>query len=411
MSTELRAALREAVSDAPFEDGDLRSVLDAGARRVRRRTTTRAGLCLLAVAALVVGLVVREDRPVEPQPADVVRLDLGSASQARPDVLASTRTTWSDVRNADLSHDQLLGLTEDGQVLRSRYDYGTGVEELGLLDPRTGATDWLPRPPTRGLQPVALTADRLVLVRAVAGGGTVAVLDRGSRTWTSSSIRVRPGLEVHSPFELRLGADGRLYLGSSMEREADSFRWWAYDVREGGPGRLERSWEGADVAWDGALGVRAYGDGRVVLTRGRSERVVATTRPTSCPRPSEPGLAGLPPMVGLADGRPAVTLLCGDEPVPTTYVHDVGHHEVVEVPDSNVVAARGDLVLLAAGASRPGVYLLDLRRVTLTRLGTGMSEPQVALTDGLVLWNHDGPAEGRDTYDVVWKVARLPLDD
>jgi hypothetical protein len=418
MSTDLHAALREAVADAPFDDADLRSVLDAGARRVHRRTVARAGLGLLAVAAVVVGLVVRGDRPVDPQPADVVRLDLGSARQAHPDVLASTRTMWRDEPDADLSHDQLLGLTADGKVLRSRYDHGTRTEELGLLDPETGTTDWLPPPPTRGLQPVELSADRLVLARANAGSaganagsGTIAVLERGARTWASSSIRVRPGLEAHSPFQLRLGNDGRLYLGSSMEREAESFRWWAYDVREGGPGRLERSWEGSDVAWEDGTGVRAYNDGRVVVTNGGAERVVTTKRPSSCPRPNEPGLAAVPPTARLAGGRPVVTLVCGDEPAPNTYVRDVDHDQVVEVPGAAVLAAHGDQVLLAGDGSHPGAYVLDLRRVTLARLGRSTFEPQADVADGLVLWNHAGPAEGDDVYDVVWKVARLPLDD
>ena len=414
MSTELRAALHQAVADAPFDDSGVRSVLDAGARRVRRRAATRAGLSFLAVAAVtaaVVGVAVRDDRPVDPQPAKVVRLDLGSARQGHPDVLASTRTMFRDDGDADLSHDQLLGLTEDGLVLRSRYDHPTGVEELGLLDPRTGSTDWLPPPPVRGLQAVDLRADRLLLVRAAGRGGTVAVLDRGPRTWTSSAIHPRPGLELHSPYRLRLGADGRLYLGSSMERESDDFRWWAFDVSEGGRGRLELSWAGADVAWDGDLGVRAYGDGRVVLTEGHTERVVATKRPPSCPRPSADGLAGIPPDVALADGRPVVTLLCGDEPVPTTFVHDVDRHEVVEVPHAFVRTAHGDQVLLGGIESRSGTYLLDLRRVSLTRLGRGAVEPQVALADGLVLWNHPGPSGAKDTYDVVWKVARLPVED
>ncbi len=36
MSTDLHAALREAVADAPFDESDLRAVVDAGSRRVRR---------------------------------------------------------------------------------------------------------------------------------------------------------------------------------------------------------------------------------------------------------------------------------------------------------------------------------------------------------------------------------------
>ena len=43
MSTDLHAALREAVADAPFDESDLRAVVDAGSRRVRRRAALGSG--------------------------------------------------------------------------------------------------------------------------------------------------------------------------------------------------------------------------------------------------------------------------------------------------------------------------------------------------------------------------------
>ena len=58
-----------------------------------------------------------------------------------------------------------------------------------------------------------------------------------------------------------------------------------------------------------------------------------------------------------------------------------------------------------------GVYLLDLDRLTLARIGPGTHDAQVGLANGLVLWNQPGLSTTRTSYDVVWRVARVPLGD
>ena len=50
MSTDLHAALREAVADAPTYESDLRTVVEAGSRRVRRQAAFRVGSAALVVA-------------------------------------------------------------------------------------------------------------------------------------------------------------------------------------------------------------------------------------------------------------------------------------------------------------------------------------------------------------------------
>jgi hypothetical protein len=168
MSTNLHEALREAVSDPPFDESDLRTVVETGSRRVRRRSAIRIGAAaavVAATAALTSIMAARSNHPdQQPQPAHVVHLDLSEAAQQDLDVLASVRTTHREPMN-DLSHDRFEGLTTDGLVLRERYTYTDDFYELGLLDPETGSTDWLPPPPSREeTVAVDLTADRLVLV-------------------------------------------------------------------------------------------------------------------------------------------------------------------------------------------------------------------------------------------------------
>ena len=193
MSTDLHAALREAVADAPIDESDLRTVVDAGSRRVRRRAAFRIGAsALVGVAAVLTSVAVSSDHPdQEPRPADVVHLDLSRAERQDLDVLSSVRTTWRERERID--HDRFEGLTTDGLVLRSRYTNGGDVYELGLLDPETGSTDWLPPPPVaaqrrrtdrgsaRPVRSMGLPPERLM------------VFDRRSETWRGIPLRLPPG--------------------------------------------------------------------------------------------------------------------------------------------------------------------------------------------------------------------------
>lgn len=421
MSTDLHAALREAVADAPFDESDLRAVVDAGSRRLRRRAAFRVGTSALVVGAIVAtSVAVRSDRAdQEPRPADVVHLDLSRAEKQDLDALASVRTTWRG--SDDIDHDRFEGLTTDGRALRSRYTYDGDVFELGLLDPETGRTDWLPPPPVAAETVLVQgTADRLVLFARRNTQGALLVFDRRSETWESGVVRLPAGLEVHAvaggvPYRLGLGSDGRLYLGSNFEGESGPLSWWSYAVPEGGEGRPEPALAGSAVAWGDGVQVSADNDGRVVVSVSRVERIVAEERPAGCEPPTDPDLADMPVTVRLAGNRPVVTYWCGDEAEAVTRVYDVDSGAAVQVAGAGSLATDEDHVLLApaqgAHDARGGVYLLDLDQLTLARIGPGTHDAQVGLANGLVLWNQPGPIDDKDVYDVVWKVARVPLGD
>ena len=246
------------------------------------------------------------------------------------------------------------------------------------------------------------------------------MFDRGSETWESGVVRLPAGLEAHAvaggvPYRLGLGSDGRLYLGSTFEGESGPLSWWSYAVPEGGEGRPEPALAGSAVAWGDGVQVSADNDGRVAVSVSGVERIVAEERPEGCEPPTDPDLADMPVTVRLAGNRPVVTYWCGDEAEAVTRVYDVDSGAAIQVAGAGSLAADEDHVLLApaqgAHDARGGLYLLDLDQLTLARIGPGTHDAQVGLANGLVLWNQPGPIDDKDVYDVVWKVARVPLGD
>jgi len=413
VSTDLRAALRDAVADAPPDPADLRGVIDTGSRRLRRRSALTVAAAAVAVAAVVVALVVvpgpdRAER--ERLPAEIVRLDLDAAEPLDLDVLASRRTVHDP--EEDISFDRFEGLTSDGLVLRSRYTYEDDGYELGLVNPSTGRTDWLPAPPGDVGEPevVALTADRLVLLdNREFRSRALLVLDRSTQTWSRSFVRLPPGIEAHVPPRLRLGPDGRLYVGSNRERSIP-MHWWSFAVPAGGDPRPEPALDDVNVAWNQDVRVTADPHGRVVRTVAGGSRILSDHRPASCPAPEQ----AFRPQLELAGDRPVLTYWCAENNVPgsVTVLPAQSGRPAVEVPGL-VLAADQDWALLIGGSSgQSGTYVLDLVHLTVHRIGPTvhdwLNEPQVDLEAGLVLWNTPGPTDDRDTYDVVWKVARLP---
>jgi hypothetical protein len=53
---------------------------------------------------------------------------------------------------------------------------------------------------------------------------------------------------------------------------------------------------------------------------------------------------------------------------------------------------------------------LELEGLTISRIGSGIHDEQVDLAGGLVVWNSPGPLDSKQSYDVVWRVARVPVD-
>jgi hypothetical protein len=288
VTTDLREALRGAVVDAPNDLADLRAVVAAGSRRVRRRVRLTVGSSVLTVAAVVGALVLSGalNTGREPLPSKVVHLDLTKAERLDLDVLASVQVTW---REYDAQQDKVFGITPDGLLLRGKRVPGVG-RRLGLFDPQTGSTGWLPTLPWHVLRPrlVGLTRDAVVLfdhrdVYMV----TLLGYDRASGSWRRGDIRLPPGIEVHQTPSLYLGDDGRVYVGSRMEGAPEQ-HWWS-SAWEGGALRPEPSLTGLAVAWDGTGRATAAFDGQVSVSTLGAERVVSRERPDGC-APDDEGL-------------------------------------------------------------------------------------------------------------------------
>ena len=416
MSTDLRQALRDAVVGGPEDILDLQDVVAAGSLRVRRRHQAFAVAgSALATAAVVVALLALpspgrdESRPL---PADVVRLDLDNAEQADLDVVASRRTV--NESDQDSSFDRFEGLTPDGLVLRTKYVASDDDYRIGLLNPATGRTDWLPSPPGDVGEPqvAALTSDRVMLLdNREFRSRTLLVLDRASRTWTRSFIRLPGGIEVHVPPQLRLGPDGRLYVGTNLENSVPT-HWWSFPVPDGGDPRREPGLGDRAVAWNQDVRVTADTRGRVVRTVAGASRTLAEHRPEDCPVPEQ----AFRPELELAGDTPVVSYWCGEGHVPEnlTVVPARSGRPGVEVAGIVLAADRNRALLWGSGDRARNLYLLDLERLTLRRISGPLSAAfpdnmmQVGMASGLVLWNAEGPRDDRDTSDTVWKVARLP---
>ena len=414
MSTDLHAALHEAVSDAPYDESDLRDVLATGSRRVRRRAALVVGSSALAVGAVIASVVVVTNDPAqEPRPARVVRVDL---DQAQPLDLQPMRQGGQD---------RFLGLTADGLVLRSRHPSSADTYQLGLLDPGTGVTDWLPdatdptgtlaQPGGNGMPPwrlpVQLAADQLVLLdvepaidTGKPSGGTLLVFDRGSRTWQTSEVTVPAGVEAHMPPSVGIGLDGRLYLGHTNEGQSGPVHWWSYPVPQGGEGRPEPDLTGASIAFGEGIQARAGSDGRIVLSTPGEDRLLAEHRPQACEPPDDPDTALWPGWVRMAGSRPVVTYWCG-EPSPrsdtVTVVYDTDGGKTIQVAGSALLAADQDHVLLAPPlGTAHGMYLLNLDTLTMGKASTSVgpsflahiNSPRhnfpVGLASGLILWDN-----------------------
>lgn len=223
MVNEMRALLHDAAATPPADDIDLAAVLRGGRQQVRRRRARFAGGLAVAVVGVVAAgaLVGRgadgRDTPaasVVPRPEGPV-VALSDAGQARE---GADYTVVSQYTNPDLNagNGQYYdGVTDDGLILFRDGPHGPGAARYALLDPATGAKDWLPAlPEDQQVFATDLGADRLVLLthRTQRGTGVRAwVYDRGARTWSSLEWAGLP--RKAELFQAEVGPDGRLYVG------------------------------------------------------------------------------------------------------------------------------------------------------------------------------------------------------
>ena len=122
----------------------------------------------------------------------------------------------------------------------------------------------------------------------------------------------------------------------------------------------------------------------------------------------------------MSGDTPVVTYWCragGSNGFPHTVIYQDDGQKAVEVLAS-ARAADHDHVVLTSGlppslsprSATPedeGTFVVDLDRLTASRIGDPPTEAPLAVEDGLVLWTSEEPSgDGRHTRP-VWSVARI----
>ncbi|GAA4698008.1 hypothetical protein [Nocardioides conyzicola] len=224
MVNDLKQLLRDNVADAPTDHLDTASLVAAGRRRVRvRRTRAAGGTALLAAGVVTVALLgggpagrEKAEPAHQPPRPDAPTLRLADAQQAVEERDYEVLTSHTN-KDLDADNGQYLdGVTDDGLVL---FRDGPRSDQLyprfALLDPSTGAKDWLPDLAGIGQDqtwPVDLGTDRLVLLsleNGLPGAMRAHVFDRASRQWTTLTWSGLPGVEFPRAVA---GPDDRLYV-------------------------------------------------------------------------------------------------------------------------------------------------------------------------------------------------------
>lgn len=417
MVTELRQILRESVEDPPAGGIDHAGVLRAGRERVNRRRRAVVVGTAAAVAVVTAAVVVPGGRSPEPAehvlPAAPVRLTLDDAQPVEPEVLVRTRTVQSG--GDDIDYDRIDGITEDGLVVRARWTWKGDISEYGLVDPATGSTDWLPRPPwdIGSPQPLELGADRLLFLddRHVERHHTL-VFDRTTRAWARPRLGLPDGWNRFFGLYGQLGDDGRVYFPDTHPdpdpaQELDwssvmaTREWWSAPVT-GGSARHETALDGMVVTWSDSARATADGAGRIQMTEDNVTRTLTDAKPAGC---------GGFPNLNLAGSRLVATYRCADR-WKLVVLDRAGTPELsVEAGWLGVVAADDGRVLLSGDN---GTYVLELDRQRLLKIAprTGVFTmdmlPAAAARGDLVVWNETGPTESDQVFDVVYRAGRLP---
>jgi len=219
---DLRSLLRENVEHAPEDHLDDDALLGAGRRRVRGRRTTAGGGAALVMAGVVAVTAVSlthgadhqgaADGPPRPDAPVLHLADAERAVKGRDYRVLASHTN----ENLDRDNGQYFdGVTDDGLILfRDGPRSDQPNPRMALMDPATGAKDWLPDPDLGWTQTwaVELGTHRLVLLGAQ--GATKVrlvahVFDRDTRQWSHLKW---PGLPAVGGPHAVVGPDDRLYV-------------------------------------------------------------------------------------------------------------------------------------------------------------------------------------------------------
>lgn len=427
MVNDLKQLLRENVADAPPDYVDVGSLVTEGRRRARsRRTAVAGGVAVLAVGVVAATAVTwpqgtdtvgAADQPPAPH-APTLRLDDAQRGVAGRDyeVLASHTNEDLDFDNGQYFD----GVTDDGLILfRDGPRDPAWNARFALMDPSTGAKDWLPDPSFGQAQtsPVELGAHRLILLAADGKHGRLVahVFDRDARQWSSITW---PGLPQADILDAVLGSDGRLYVpvpatqgqppeggwptGSDSEAddagaEGDTNHLWSVSLTDRSDVRDEALTVG-DVAFTDTSMVwtdSTNGDAGLVHVRDLS---------TGDEHSFDPGAGERCNVLtfGVTDDRVVLGEYCGtyDDGVRDDRVQilTTGGDQVVTLQDSGIegglAGEASDVVTVSSYEDdRAGTYVYDLGSDRFLRVSDGVSKWAFggsASDDGRFLW--DTPA-------------------
>ena len=223
MVNDLKDLMRQNVAAPPPDHLDVDAVVGAGRRRVRtRRRAGIAGVALAAAGIVALGTVLVPDggdrampasRPPAPDAPTITLADATPAVEGRDYRELASYTN----QNLDADNGQYFdGVTDDGLILfRDGPREGQWFPRFALMDPATGAKDWLPR--LAGVAqdqtwPIVLGADRLVLLslhNGLRGDLQAHVYDRAAGRWSTLTW---PGLPKVDLLRAVAGPDDRLYV-------------------------------------------------------------------------------------------------------------------------------------------------------------------------------------------------------
>jgi hypothetical protein len=393
--TDLRQALRDAVADPPYDDLDLRAVLTEATRRKARRQRWLAGGVLAATAtvvlAVIVGtaLVAERDAP-EPAPAPVEHVDGllledASAFPSQPTHTHHARTP-SDPDMYGINTDELVGLTDDGLVVRVRHVYRRG-STVAFVDPVTGATEWLPEPGfgLGSLTALSLESERLFFIDNPLFANSLIVFNRVTESWAKHPIKVREGSQRMYPrgTTMTLAPDGRLWFvaypapskthPTCPGADTDPFcshQWWSVPFPDGGQARREPDADRTWRVWSGETLATSSSDGLTISKSGEDISVPLGV-PEGCTVPT-----GHVQTVHSADPL-VVTIGCADGTSAVT-VYDNAGDPLFSVTGSPSVTAIGEgfvgLTRVNPDGAPDTAYLLDVADRRLYHLpGAGRS--------------------------------------
>jgi hypothetical protein len=402
---DLRELMRENVAAPPPDHLDVVGLVRTGRRRVRSRRAAVVGGTAAVVAAVVaatsIGLSRGSDRaePSEAPPhPDAPTITLGDATQAVEGTDYRVLASYTN-DNLDRGNGQYFdGVTDDGLVLFR--DGRQAHERYALMDPTTGAKDWLPDAPFGEDQPYAveLGADRLVLIgySGMSMRPTAYVFDRGTREWSTVEWAGLPrGNDIDAFGGLVMGPDGRAYVrvpatqgkppeggwptgnggeADDSNAEGDTYHLWSASLTDP-----------ADVRDEGlTVGDVAFTDTAMVWTdsrNGAAGLVHVRDLATGEEHSFDPHNADRCNLLsfGATDDRVVMGQYCGDYDDGAVrddrvQILTTDGDQVVTVQDSGIDGglAGGVVEITSYEKGRAGTYVYDLATDRLLRLSEGV---------------------------------------